>query len=97
MNELESLAPKVTVFFKSSSQKGGAEGYELSVREGCDQAEADRVFDIALKLRYRAIAALAPTPSIESLLEASIEAEREKKEPKDLNEIIDKTIAQIST
>lgn len=69
----EPLSPHVSVSFKKSSSKDGAEGFDIDVQEGVDEAEADRVMSLALRLRERALGALRP-PSLEKQLDASITA-----------------------
>ena len=65
------LGPRVVVAFTKSSSKDGSEGYTIRLAEGVTPDEADRVFDIAVRIRLRAIGALAG-PTLEEQLEASL-------------------------
>lgn len=60
MNETQATPSRVHVAFKRSSTKDGGEGYEIDVFEDADQAEVDRVMEMAIRLREKALAALAP-------------------------------------
>ena len=95
MNE-ENDAPRsrVSVTFKKSSQKDGAEGCDIYVAEGLDEDEANRVLDIALRMRERAMAALKG-PSLEVQLEKSLAAKQGDDSPP-LSVAIDKAIESLN-
>ena len=50
--------PRVSVSFKRSSTKDAGEGWDITVEEGATEDEANRVMDLAKKLREQALEAL---------------------------------------
>ena len=57
---------RVSVTFKRSSTKDQGDGFDLYVGEGADEAEADRVMALAIKLRTAALEAISAPRSREA-------------------------------